>query len=153
MPKVRYLSLISDFFGKGGEGEQSITAALEFMNAFERGLNQSGLSVRNSDTTKTLSSSIQGTSEETSDLLAGYVNALRQDVSINRILLNQFVAEMWPSYVEQVTSAVRSLNNIDGNVASIRALLSENGALYVMIDSMRNHFDAITFGNESVQMK
>ena len=146
-------STIGKFFGKGGEGEEAITAALEFMNAFERGLSNSGLSVLNSDSSKTLSSSIQGTSEETSELLAAYLNACRQDVSINRMLLNQFIAELWPLYVEQFTSAVKSLNNIDQNVAFIRALLSENGALYMMMDSMRAHLDNITNGNEQVSVK
>ncbi len=147
------ISTVTDFFGKGGEGEETITAALEFMNAFERGLNNAGLSVKNTETANTLSSGIQGTSEETSDLLAAYVNALRQDVSINRILLTQFVAEMWPSYIEQVTSAVKSLGNIDQNVSFIRTLLSENGALYMMIDSMRSHLDNITNGHESISVK
>ena len=105
------------------------------------------------DSSNTLSSGVQGTSEETSDLLAGYVNALRQDVSIKRILLTQFVAELWPSYIEQVSQAIRALNNIDTNVAAIRALLSENGTLYLMIDSMRSHFDNITNGNEQVNIR
>lgn len=123
------------------------------MNAFERGLNNAGLSVLNSDTANTLSSGVQGTSEETSALLAGYVNALRQDVAIKRILMNQFVTELWPEYVEQVASIVTSLKGIDNNVALIRALLSENGAIYVMIDSMKSHLDNITNGNEQVSVK
>lgn len=143
---------ITDFFGKGGQGEQSITAALEFMNAFERGLNNAGLSVKN-DSTNTLSSGIQGTSEETSDLLAAYLNACRQDVAINRILLSQFVAELWPSYIEQISAIVKGVGNIDANVLAIRTLLSENGAIYVMLDSMRSHFDNITNGNEEVSVK
>ncbi len=147
------ISTIGSFFGSGGEGEQAITAALEFMNAFERGLNSSGLSVLNKDNANTLSSGIQGTSEETSDLLAGYVNAARQDLSASRILLMQFVAELWPTYIEQVATAIRSLNNIDQNVAFIRVVLSENGALYMMLDSMRSHLDQITNGNEQVSVK
>lgn len=147
------ISTVTDFFGKGGEGEQTITAALEFMNAFERGLNNAGLTVLNSDTESTLSSGVQGTSEETSALLAGYVNSLRQDVAIKRILMNQFISEMWPAYVEQVASIVTSLKGIDNNVALIRALLSENGAIYVMIDSMKSHLDNITSGYEQVSVK
>jgi hypothetical protein len=80
------VSAISSFFGKGGEGEQAVTAALEFMTAFEHGLNNTSLSVLNKDSANTLSSSIQGTSEETSSLLAGYINSLRQGVSIVRSL-------------------------------------------------------------------
>lgn len=145
-------SMITDFFGKGGEGEKTITAATEFMTAFQRGVQNAGLTVLN-ESSNTLSSGIQGTSEETSDLLASYVNALRQDVSVKRILFTQFVSEMWPSYIEQVSSIVSATNRIDGNVAAIRALLSENGALYVMIDSMRSHLDNVTNGNERVSIQ
>lgn len=145
-------SMITDFFGKGGEGEKTITAATEFMTAFQRGVQNAGLTVLN-ESSNTLSSGIQGTSEETSDLLASYVNALRQDVSANRILATQFVSEMWPSYIEQVSSIVNATNRIDGNVAAIRALLSENGTLYVLIDSMKSHFDNITNGNERVTVQ
>lgn len=147
------ISAITDFFGKGGEGEQAITAALEFANAFERGVSNAGLTVLNKDTANTLSSSIQGTSEETSDLLAAYLNACRQDVAIQRLLLNQFITEMWPSYIEQVTGAVKSLSSIDQNVGFIRALLSENGELYNMLSSMSSHFDNITNGNEGVHVR
>lgn len=146
-------SAITSFFGNGGEGEKTVTAALEFMNAFERGLNNAGLSVLNKDSSNTLSSSMQGTSEDTSDLLAAYVNAARQDLAASRLLLAQFIMEVWPSYIEQISGAVRSLNNIDQNVAFIRALLSENGALYMMIDSMKTHFDNIINGNESVAVQ
>ena len=146
-------STISEFFGSGGEGEKTITAALEFMTAFEHGLNQAGLSIKNKDTGNTLSSSIQGTSEETSSLLAGYVNALRQDVSFNRLMFTQFLSDFWPSYIEQVTSTVTSLKNIDNNVALIRSLLSDNGAIYVMLSSMKSHLDNITNGNEEVHVR
>lgn len=145
-------SMITDFFGKGGEGEKTITAATEFMAAFQRGVQNAGLTVLN-ESSNTLSSGIQGTSEETSDLLAGYVNAARQDLAANRILATQFVSEMWPSYIEQVSSIVNATNRIDGNVAAIRALLSENGTLYVLIDSMKSHFDNITNGNERVTVQ
>ena len=145
-------AMITDFFGKGGEGEKTITAAQEFMTAFQRGVQNAGLTVLN-ESSKTLSSGIQGTSEETSDLLAGYINALRQDVAINRIVLTQFISEMWPSYIQQFSAAVTSLNNIDTNVSAIRALISENGALYIMIDSMRLHLDNITNGFEQVSIK
>ena len=147
------VAAITDFFGKGGDGEQAITAALEFANAFEQGVSNAGLSVLNKDTANTLSSSVQGTSEETSGLLAAYLNACRQDVAIQRLLLNQFVTEMWPSYIEQVSGAVKSLSSIDQNVGFIRALLSENGDLYNMLASMRSHLDNITNGNEEVHVR
>lgn len=151
----KIISAIGEYFKPGGEGSNMVTAAQEFLYGIDNLMTQMGYSngLRNNETSNTLSSSIQGTSEETSTLLAGYVNALRQDVSVNRILLSQFVAEAWPSYIEQVTAGFQTLGSIDSNVQAIRELLSENGALYMMIESMTSHFDGIVNGNEGVYLK
>lgn len=146
-------AMITDFFGKGGEGEKTITAAQEFMTAFQRGVQNSGLSVLN-DSANTLSSGIRGTSEETSDLLAGYVNALRQDVSTNRILLGQFMAEYWPSYVDEFKKSVKSLSNIDSNTRAIMEMMeSGRGAMYEQIASLRQRFDNVVNGIENLSVK
>ena len=151
----KVLAELSEYFKPGGEGASMITAAQEYLYGIDNMMRQMGYAngLRNNEGANTLSSGIQGTSEETSDLLAGYVNALRQDVAIKRILLNQFITELWPVYIEQVTAAVTSLKSIDNNVALRRTLLSENGAIYVMIDSMRSHLDNITNGNEQISIK
>lgn len=151
----KIISEMANYFKPGGEGSNMMVAAQEYLTSIDNLMQQLGYSngLKSSDSSNTLSSSIQGTSEETSALLAGYVNALRQDVAVNRLLLNQYITEMWPSYIEQVTMSVRSLNNIDNNVSAIRMLLSENGALYTIIDSMKSHLDNITIGNESVSVK
>ena len=146
-------AVISDFFGKGGEGEQTITAATEFMTAFQRGLENSGLSLLN-DSGKTLSASVQGTSEETSDLLAGYVNALRQDVSINRLLLTEFITQLWPSYYEEFTNHVRTVARIDTNVQVVMEMMRDGrGAMYEEISAMRSRIDNVVNGIESFAMK
>ena len=139
-------AMIGDFFGKGGEGEKAITASMEFMTAFQRGMQNAGLTVLN-EASNTLSSSMQGTTEETSGLLAGYVNALRQDVSANRILLNQFVAQYWPDYMETFASQVTAVQNIDSNVQVIMTMMQMgNGALYEQIAAMRTRIDNVVMG-------
>ena len=139
-------AMIADFFGKGGEGEKAITASMEFMTAFQRGMQNAGLTVLN-EASNTLSSSMQGTTEETSDLLAGYVNALRQDVSVNRILLTQFVSQMWPDYVEQFASQVTAVQNIDNNVQVIMMMMQAgSGAMYEQIAAMRTRIDNVVLG-------
>ncbi len=150
----KVLAVIADYFKPGGEGSNMVTAAQEMLYGINDLMEQMGYvnGLRNNDF-NSLSSSVQGTSEETSDLFAGYVNSLRQDVAIKRILLSQFVSELWPAYIEQVTTIVKGVGNIDANVAIIRTLLSENGAIYVMLDSMRSHLDNITNGNEEVSVK
>lgn len=149
----RLILATNEYFAK--EGKAMITAAREFYVGLNDALEKGGLAggLYNQETGNTLSSSMQGTTEETSDLMAAYLNAARQDLSVNRLLLTQFISEMWPSYIEQISSAVSSLNGINNNVAFIRELLSENGALYMMLDSMRSHLDNITNGNEQISVK
>lgn len=146
-------AMITDFFGKGGEGEKTITAATEFMTAFQRGLENAGLSVLN-DSANALTSSVQGTSEETSDLLAGYINALRQDVAVNRILLTQFVTQLWPEYVESFANHVRTVANIDVNVQLMMEMMRDgSGAFFREISSLRSRFDSVVDGIESMSVK
>ena len=145
--------IIGDYFGKGGEGEKAITASMEFMTAFQRGMQNAGLTVLN-EASNTLSSGIQGTSEETSDLLAGYVNALRQDVSVNRILLTQYVTQLWPQYIEAYTAQVTSVSNIDNNVRVIMEMMQlGNGAMYEQIAAMRTRIDNIVMGIDRVSIR
>lgn len=144
---------IADFFGNGGEGEKTITAATEFMTAFQRGLENAGLSVLN-DSANALTSSVQGTSEETSDLLAGYINALRQDVAVNRILLTQFVTQLWPEYVESFANHVRTVANIDVNVQLMMEMMRDGGgAFFRELQSLRSRFDSVVDGIESLSVR
>lgn len=145
--------IIGDYFGKGGEGEKAITASMEFMTAFERAMQNAGLTVLN-EASNTLSSGIQGTSEETSDLLAGYVNALRQDVSVNRILLTQYVTQLWPQYIEAYTAQVTSVSNIDNNVRIIMEMMQlGNGAMYERISNISSRIDNIVMGIDSISIR
>ena len=143
---------IAEFFGTNGEGRKTIDAAKEFLSAFEQGVNKAGLSILNKDESS-LSSNIKSITEETADIIASYINAIRADVSVNRAILSQFVYEYWQSYIDQVTSIHTTLRNIDTNVSAIRVLLSENGRLQGYIENMSNHFDRITNGVEWVTVR
>ena len=146
-------AMIGDFFGKGGEGEKAITASMEFMTAFQRGMQNAGLTVLN-EASNTLSSSMQGTTEETSGLLAGYVNALRQDVSVNRILLTQFVSQMWPDYMDTFANQVTAVQNIDTNVQVIMTMMQMgNGAMFNEIAAMRSRIDNVVMGIDKFAVK
>lgn len=153
---AKVTAMITDFFGKGGEGEKTITAATEFMAAYQRGLQNAGLSVLN-DSANTLSSSVQGTSEETSDLLAGYINAARQDLSIIRLLNEQhyeeFVGQYWKDYIEQITGIGTHIAGIHQDTAAlVRMIEKGDGALYDAIRSMSDHIQSVVYGNERFHM-
>ncbi len=146
------VKVVSQFFGKGGKGEQAIEASKAFLEAYERALNQDGLSIKNVDTSS-LSGSIKSITEETADILASYVNAIRADVAVNRMLLTQFVSEYWGAYMQQITGIHSTLQNIDKNVAAITALMSENGALYDIIASINTHLERYNTGVEKITVQ
>lgn len=143
---------LGQFFGEGGEGYKAINAAMAFTNGFEDVMKQYGLTVRSKDA-NTLSSSIQGTSEETSDLLAAYVNALRQDVSILRLFTEEFITEKWEDYINSLTGSGSHLENIDKNILAIKTLFEQNGDLYNAITRIDNDLHSVIYGQQSVKMR
>lgn len=143
---------LGQFFGEGGEGYRAINAAIAFTNGFEDVMNQYGLTVRNKDA-NTLSSSIQGTAEETSDLLAAYVNALRQDISILRLFTEEFITEKWEDYISSLTGSGSHLENIDKNILAIKTLFEQNGDLYNAITRIDNDLHSVIYGQQSVKMR
>lgn len=143
---------LGQFFGEGGEGYKAINAAMAFTNGFEDVMNQYGLTVRNKDA-NSISSSIQGTSEETSDLLAAYVNALRQDVSILRLFTEEFITEKWEDYISSLTGSGSHLENIDKNILAIKTLFEQNGDLYNAITRIDNDLHSVIYGQQSVKMR
>lgn len=104
------------------------------------------------DSGSSLSSSIKGIQEQTADVLAAYVNAIRADVAIDRMLLTKFVNEYWNAYVTQITGIKTTLDNIDQNVAAIHQLMSENGALYNLIESIDTHLKHYADGFEQIHI-
>lgn len=143
--------IVADFFGQNGDGKNAIVAAQEALVAYEKGLNDAGLSLKN-NSNSTLNSGIQGTSEETSALLAGYINALRQDVSVIRIMQTQFINDAWPDYIKQITGMAATLGRIDANVAAIRAVISENGALYNKVERLSDDIHNVICGSQRLHV-
>jgi hypothetical protein len=134
-----------DFFNE--QGSAMLLAGREFYEAINSGLG----GILTNPNQKTLSASIQGTSEQTSDLLAGYVATLIQDAGANRIMIQHFPSEEWPKYIEDYASGMKDkLTNIDSNVGFILAAITANGELFEEIAAMRTKLDNITSGVETV---
>lgn len=136
-------------------GNDMITTAQQGLVGMERMFESMGYSLKKSKDSGsgTLSSGIQGMSEDTAGLLAGYVNALRQDVSYIRLIQTTFANEMWKDYIQQVTGMGGALTRIDENVAAIRSVISENGALYQKVEQMAGDLHNVIFGNERVRIE
>lgn len=137
------------------DGNDILTTYKQTLTAMNRWAESLGYSLEKSKDggSGTLSSGIQGMSEDTAGLLAGYVNALRQDVSYIRLIQTTFANEMWKDYIHQVTGMGGALTRIDENVAAIRSVISENGALYQKVEQMAGDLHNVIFGNERVRIE
>lgn len=136
-------------------GNDMITTAQQGLIGMERMFESMGYSLKKSKDSGsgTLSSGIQRMSEDTAGLFSGYVNALRQDVSYIRLIQTTFANEMWKDYIQQVTGMGGALTRIDENVAAIRSVISENGALYQKVEQMAGDLHNVIFGNERVRIE
>jgi hypothetical protein len=143
--------VITEFFGVNGEGRNTITAAQEFYNGVNLGLSNAGLSLDN-ESNSTLSSGISSASEDSVNVLSGYVASMRQDVAVIRLQDSMFYNETLPDYIKTVTSGVSSLQKIDTNVQAIRMLISENGSLYEQVRTLRDDLHSIVTQQKSVKM-
>ena len=154
----KMLSTVGEYFKPGGEGSQMAIAAQEFLTGIDRLMQQMGYSngLRDSDSA-TLSSSVQGMSEDTADLLAGYMNAARQDLAIMRILketqYKEFVQNYWSDYVAMVSGIGTHVSGIHQDTqALVRMIERGDGALFNAIQRISSHFDNVVQGIERVNV-
>ena len=130
----RTLEILGNFFGEDGEFAKVIKSAESFYNMTERVTGVNFSSDENGS-----SSSIKSITEQTADLLASYVNAIRADVSVNRAMIAQY----FPMYYQALTSGNASLRGIENHTAAImqsnEAIAKSNQEILDMIDGLRNN--------------
>ena len=130
----RTLEILGNFFGEDGEFAKVIKSAESFYNMTERVTGVNFSSDENGS-----SSSIKSITEQTADLLASYVNAIRADVSVNRAMIAQY----FPMYYQALTSGNASLKGIENHTAAImqsnEAIAKSNQEILDMIDGLRNN--------------
>ena len=85
--KEKWTADISEALGKGGYIQEGAEASKVLFDKIEEIAEQSGNTLFNTESSST-SSSIKGMTEQTADLLASYLNAIRADVSVIRQLQN-----------------------------------------------------------------
>ncbi|MBO6031407.1 MAG: hypothetical protein J6Q22_08035 [Prevotella sp.] len=82
------LRILGQFFGEDGEFAKVINSAESFYRMAE---NASGFDFSSQDSSSSTSSGIKGITEQTADLLSGYVNGIRAEVSVSRATLQQIL--------------------------------------------------------------
>lgn len=139
------LKVLGSFYG---QSEEFAKAGETFYNWVER-----ATGIRFSDNDSALSGNIKGITEDTADLLASYINAIRADVAMNRAFIAMFIQEYWVSYIEQITSVHTTLRNIDRNVAAMALTFSETGKIYGLIENISSRLDKFANGVDKISVQ
>ena len=94
----------------GGNAKESIFALLDKLKA-------EGFDLSDTSSNSTIGKGIQSVTEDTADLLASYINAIRADVSINRSALQKIAEGLLPSMQTSMNVQLTELKNINSNTA------------------------------------
>lgn len=156
----KLVNALGEYFKPGGEGSNMVNAANDFLSGVNGMMKQMGFSngLLGDDSSKSVSSGIKGIQEQTADLLASYINAIRQDVSVIRMqedtLYKEFISNYWSSYISHVTGIEGSITSIQNNTAAIvRMMESGQGALYEKVNRIEDHLDSVIHGANKMNVK
>lgn len=125
--------LVDEFIGKNGVMDEELFSTLtgivegvgektkdvqNFLDNLEKIMNEKGLTLKDmseSSSSGGLSKGIQSTTEDTAGLLASYLNATRQDVSIQRTLVEQLVSVDVPKMSIIAQAQLQQLQQVAAN--------------------------------------
>ena len=103
---------LGDFFRT--EGSAMINASQEFLEALDKA-SGGAISATGQESSNGLSKGIQGVTEETSSLIASYLNSVRADVSFKRTLQEKFFNTDFPQLSAIAQAQLTQLNAIAAN--------------------------------------
>lgn len=86
------------------------------------------------DNGSSVGNSVKAIQEQTADLLASYINAIRADVSVNRAM----VASYFPQYLEAMTQNLQLIRQIEQNTAAIMQSNETIANKITSLESMMN---------------
>lgn len=102
---------------------EAFTAVLDRVDAYMQ--EKYGKTIKDEDSEGGLQKGIQSVTEETADLLASYINAIRADVSGNREALSRLADEVLPQMNVSAQAQLTQLTMIQQNTARNAELVSE----------------------------
>lgn len=103
---------LKDFFDN--EGGKMISASEDFLEAFNKATG-GAITATGEKENEGLSKGISSVTEDTADLLASYLNAIRADVSLKRQLLQEFYLKTMPDVTKTLGSQLAELKRIEAN--------------------------------------
>ena len=105
-------STIKGFFDT--EGNAMLDASQKFLEAFDKATGGALAATGKSDTSG-LSKGIQGVTEDTANQIGSYLNSIRQDVSVKRMLQEKFFNDDFPKMSVIAQAQLQQLNAIARN--------------------------------------
>lgn len=105
-------STIKDFFDT--EGNAMLEASQKFLEAFDKATGGALAATGESDTSG-MSKEIQGVTEDTANQIGSYLNSIRQDVSVKRMLQEKFFNEDFPKMSVLAQAQLQHLDAIEKN--------------------------------------
>lgn len=112
-----------------------------------------GIVKKTSSSSSSLSGSIKGITEETSTLLASYINAIRLDVSVNRKTFKDLAEVTIPKMSVIAENQLRQLNVIAEQTTKIEENTRKNYEAVELIRSYISSVSTTTSGGKAIRMK
>ena len=94
--------------------KDEIVRSKELWDVINKALEEAGVSLSELDSSS-LSKGIQSITEDTANLLASYLNAMRADISAKRLLLEKLINDLMPQYSIMAEAQLTQLNMIAAN--------------------------------------
>ena len=139
---------ISSFFNKV---ENSVPGWQKLYDVLDEA--SGGIVKKTSSSSSSMSGSIKGITEETSTLLASYINAIRLDVSVNRKTFKDLAEVTIPKMSVIAENQLRQLNVIAEQTTKIEENTRKN---YEAVDLIRSYISSVsttTSGGKAIRVK
>lgn len=119
----RELENIADYLMGVSEKTDDYYSMLDKLNNYME--KKYGISMKEEESGSGLSKGIQNVTENTANLLASYINAIRADVSIKREYVRRLVEELFPAYNVIAQAQLKQLTMIQINTAKNMEFVEE----------------------------
>ena len=119
----RELESIADYLMGVSEKTDDYYSMLDKLNNYME--KKYGISMKEEESGSGLSKDIQNVTENTANLLASYINAIRADVSIKREYVRRLVEELFPAYNVIAQAQLKQLTMIQINTAKNMEFVEE----------------------------
>ena len=113
---VEFADKVDSLMNKMFQGAKDVSGNLmDFWSSFTQRADLYGFDMSEDSSSASVAKGIQSVTEDTAELLASYINAIRQDVAMNRGFLTRIANEYMPQITISLSNQVASIKTIEIN--------------------------------------